>query len=329
MSQWAVSIIVPVKDEQDTLVELTDRIFAVAEGCDKISAVDIVFVDDGSRDRSWQIMEELANRHVGRVRAVRMRRNFGKSIALEAGWKQATGDIIFTMDADLQDDPKEIPRFLAKLDEGYDLVSGWKRTRHDPLSKTMPSKLFNKATAKMTGVPLHDFNCGFKAYRREVVERLRIYGDLHRYIPVFANDAGFRVGEIEVEHHPRMHGVSKYGFERYARGLLDLITILATTRYLQRPGHLFGGLGVLFGLIGVAILGYLTTIWFFGSAIGHRPLFFLGFLFMIFSIQMISLGVLAELLIRLFNPRNVDDLVVADVYAPSATTQPTSLRRTV
>ena len=329
MSQWAISIIVPVMDEQDTLGELTERIFKVAEDCASVASAEIVFVDDGSRDRSWQIMEDLANKHVGRVRAVRMRRNFGKSIALEAGWKQATGDIIFTMDADLQDDPKEIPRFLQKIDEGFDLVSGWKRTRHDPLSKTLPSRLFNKATAKMTGVPLHDFNCGFKAYRREVVERLRIYGDLHRYIPVFANDAGFRVGEIEVEHHPRMHGVSKYGFERYARGLLDLITILATTRYLQRPGHLFGGLGVLFGLVGAAILGYLATIWLFGAAIGHRPLFFLGFLFMIFSIQMISLGVLAELLVRLLNPRNVDDLVVADVYAPSAPSQSEPLRQTV
>lgn len=225
-----LSIVVPVKDEQDTLARLAEGIFEAARES-RAKSIEIIFVDDGSRDNSWNVMRELAERYPGQVRALRLRRNFGKSVALEAGFRISTGDVIFTMDADLQDDPKEIPRFLAAIDGGLDLVSGWKRKRNDPLSKTLPSRLFNRTTAWMTGVPLHDFNCGFKAYRREVIEQLRIYGELHRYIPVFANDAGFRIGEIEVEHHPRRHGVTKYGIERYVRGFLDLITILATTRY--------------------------------------------------------------------------------------------------
>lgn len=305
-----ISVVVPVKDEQDTLATLVEQVFAAAHD---VESTEIILVDDGSRDNSWNVMQALTAQHVGKVRAIKLRRNFGKSIALEAGFKVAGGDVIFTMDADLQDDPKEIPNFLEALKGGFDLVSGWKRTRHDPLSKTIPSRFFNRATAWMSGVPLHDFNCGFKAYRREVIERLRIYGELHRYIPVFAHDAGFRVGEIEVQHHPRRHGVTKYGLERYVRGFLDLITILATTRYLQRPGHLFGGLGVAFGVLGSLILGYLSIQWVFGHPISSRPLFFLGFLLMIFSVQMISLGVVAELLIRLSNPRNVDDLVVEDI----------------
>ncbi|WP_210270024.1 glycosyltransferase family 2 protein [Aureimonas mangrovi] len=316
IAKRAISVVVPVKDEEETLRTLAERIFDGA--ADHVSSVEIIFVDDGSTDRSWGVMSELAQTHPGRVRALKLRRNFGKSVALEAGFKVATGEVIFTMDADLQDDPKEIQRFLEKLDEGYDLVSGWKRKRNDPPSKTVPSKLFNRTTAWMSGVPLNDFNCGFKAYRREVIEQLRLYGELHRYIPVFANDAGFRVGEIEVEHHPRRHGKTKYGLERYARGFLDLITIVATTRYLHRPGHMFGGLGVILGLIGTAILGYLSILWLAGQPIGHRPLFFLGFLLMIFSVQMISLGVIAELLIRLSKARNVGDLIVGNVTAEAA-----------
>ncbi len=306
-----ISVVVPVKDEQDTLARLAEGIFEAARESG-VKSAEIVFVDDGSRDASWTVMQELAGRYPGQVRALRLRRNFGKSVALEAGFRVTTGDVIFTMDADLQDDPKEIPRFLAALDGGLDLVSGWKRKRNDPLSKTLPSRLFNRTTAWMTGVPLHDFNCGFKAYRREVIEQLRIYGELHRYIPVFANDAGFRIGEIEVEHHPRRHGVTKYGIERYVRGFLDLITILATTRYLHRPGHMFGGLGVVLGALGAVIMAYLGALWLFGYPIGNRPLFFVGFLMLIFSVQMISLGIIAELLIRLSEPRQVTDLVVED-----------------
>lgn len=318
-----LSVVVPVKDEQDTLARLAEGIFEAARES-RAKSIEIIFVDDGSRDNSWNVMCELAERYPGQVRALRLRRNFGKSVALEAGFRISTGDVIFTMDADLQDDPKEIPRFLAAIDGGLDLVSGWKRKRNDPLSKTLPSRLFNRTTAWMTGVPLHDFNCGFKAYRREVIEQLRIYGELHRYIPVFANDAGFRIGEIEVEHHPRRHGVTKYGIERYVRGFLDLITILATTRYLHRPGHMFGGLGVVLGALGTIIMVYLGALWVFGQPIGNRPLFFVGFLMLIFSVQMISLGIIAELLIRLSEPRQVADLVVEDTEpaaAPRSTVQ--------
>jgi glycosyltransferase involved in cell wall biosynthesis len=322
-----VSIVVPVKDEEDTLTLLVDGIGAAFATLDE--SVEIVFVDDGSRDRSWPVMRELTDKHPGMVRALKLRRNFGKAIALEAGFRVAAGDIIVTMDADLQDDPKEIVRFLEKLDDGYDLVSGWKEKRHDPLSKTLPSRLFNAVTAWISGVKLRDFNCGFKAYRREVIDQLRIYGELHRYIPVLAHDAGFRIGEIPVEHHPRRHGVSKYGFERYVRGFLDLLTILATTRYLQRPGHLFGGLGVAFGAAGVAILGYLSVLWVLGMGpIGNRPLFFLGFLLIVVSVQMISLGVVAELLIRVSNPRSISGLIVSDVFIrPAGGVEHTELSR--
>lgn len=312
-----ISVVIPVKDEQDTLARLAEKILEAARDDRVEGNAEIIFVDDGSRDNSWRVMCDLAERYPGQVRALRLRRNFGKSVALEAGFKIANGDVIFTMDADLQDDPKEIPRFLEKLESGFDLVSGWKRKRNDPLSKTLPSRLFNRTTAWITGVPLHDFNCGFKSYRREVIEQLTLYGELHRYIPALANDAGFRIGEIEVEHHPRRHGVTKYGIERYVRGFLDLITILATTRYLQRPGHLFGGLGVGFGLLGCVIMAYLGIEWLLGYTIGNRPLFFISILFMIFSVQMISLGIIAELLIRLSSPRNVSELIVEDIGRPA------------
>lgn len=305
-----LSFVVPVKNEQDTLGTLVDGIVAACAERSDVASTEIVFIDDGSTDASWTRMEEQCRLHPGVVRAFRMRRNFGKAVGLEVGFRAAQGDIIFTMDADLQDDPKEIGRFLDKMDEGYDLVSGWKQKRNDPLSKTLPSKLFNAVTRGLTGVQLQDFNCGFKAYRRAVIERVRLYGELHRYIPVLAQDLGFRIGEIAVEHHPRTHGVSKYGLERYVRGLLDLLTVHATTRYLQRPGHLFGGLGLVFGAVGFVILAYLSVLWFEGVPIAGRPLFFLGLLLMITAVQMVSIGIIGELLIRVSNPRNVFDLVV-------------------
>lgn len=316
-TELRISVVVPVKDEEETLGTLVARINEAVAELPAIVGHEIILIDDGSEDGSWQEMRRLVAEHSGIVRALRLRRNFGKSIGLEAGFRVATGDVIFTMDADLQDDPKEIGRFLDKLDAGYDLVSGWKAKRNDPLSKTLPSKFFNRITSLMTGVKLHDFNCGFKAYRREVIDQLRIYGELHRYIPVLAQDAGFRIGEIEVEHHARRHGISKYGIERYVRGFLDLITVLATTRYLQRPGHLFGGLGVLAGALGVVVLGYLSIAWLFGQPIGNRPLFTFGVLLMIMSVQMISLGVIAELLIRISDPRKVETVVADEVLHPA------------
>src|SRR5690242_19144370 len=283
-----ISVVVPVKDEQESLAPLVDAIrnIFVAQGMS--DRVELILIDDGSRDDTWNLMQALVEQPFGYVRALRLRRNFGKAIALEAGFRVAKGDIIITMDADLQDDPKEIPRFLEALDNGFDLVSGWKRHRQDPPSKTVPSWLFNRVTAWVTGVRLHDFNCGYKAYRREVIDRLRLYGEMHRYIPVLAHDAGFRIGEIEVEHHPRQYGVTKYGIERYVRGLLDLIAVMATTRYLQSPGHFFGGFGILLGFVGMIVLTYLSTLWVLDlGPIGSRPLFFLGLLLVILSIQLV------------------------------------------
>lgn len=310
-----LSFVIPVKDEEATLRDLANGIFDVVAKMPVHYDVEIIFIDDGSNDRSWEIMTELVNEFQGKVLALRLRRNFGKAIALEAGFRKAKGDIVFTMDADLQDDPAEIPAFLDKLKSGFDMVSGWKRNRQDPSSKTLPSRLFNKVTAFVTGIFLHDFNCGYKAYRREVISSVRLYGELHRYIPVLANDAGFRVGEIEVRHHPRRYGTSKYGWERYARGLLDLFTVLATTRWLQKPGHLFGGIGLFSGLLGFSVLIYLSVLWFLGlGPIGTRPLFFLGLLLIILSIQMISFGLLAEFIVFTSNTRKIDKVIAEEYF---------------
>lgn len=308
-----ISFVIPVKDEEDSLNELADKIIESVRGSCNGYEPELIFIDDGSNDHSWEVIQSLSKRYLGIVQAIRLRRNFGKAIALETGFRQANGEVIFTMDADLQDDPKEIPIFLNKLNEGYDLVSGWKRRRYDPLSKTAPSKLFNWVTSRLTGVKLHDFNCGFKCYKREVIEKLKLYGELHRYVPVLADDLGFHVAEIEVQHHRRKHGVSKYGWERYARGLVDLITVLATTRWLNKPGHLFGGLGIILGLLGGGILIYLTMLWLVGlGPIGDRPLLILGVMLSIFSLQMISLGVIAEFFIKVNHPRD-NSLLISEI----------------
>lgn len=291
-----VSILVPVLNEEGTIKELHERVSTVMDNM-KLSSWEVIFIDDGSNDSSWSILEQLTD-SVDNVIAIRFRRNFGKAAALSAGFSVAKGDVIITMDADLQDDPKEIPRFLEMIQDGYDLVSGWKRRRLDPLSKTLPSRLFNKVTAKLTGIDIHDFNCGFKAYRAEVVKNIKLYGELHRYIPVLAKDRGFRIGEIAVEHHPRKSGKSKYGWERYARGFLDLLTVLAITRYFQKPGHLFGGFGMLSGIIGTVILFYLGFLWALGVPIDARPLFFIGIMLVILAVQLVSLGMLGELIVR-------------------------------
>lgn len=323
-----LSVVVPAKDEEANLGPLVDQLLAVFDGLDG-GDHDIILVDDGSTDGTWDAMAALVATHAPRVKAVRLRRNFGKAVALDCGFRHARGSLIITMDADLQDDPAEIPRFLAAIDEGYDVVSGWKEDRQDPLSKTLPSRLFNWVTARITGIPLHDFNCGFKAYRREVLDRLQIYGELHRYIPVLAYDAGYSITEVPVHHRPRTQGRSKYGLERYARGVLDLITVLATTRYLHKPGHLFGGLGLLAGIAGTAILGYLSVLWVLGlGPIGNRPLFFLGVLLEILCIQLLSLGVLAELVTRHSNRLStvdlVDEALLTGPDAPDSAAEPPS-----
>jgi glycosyltransferase involved in cell wall biosynthesis len=291
----SISIIVPAMDEQDSLPELVSRI---KESClqAELNLLEVILIDDGSHDRSWQVMEELSATHL-EVKAVKLRRNFGKSTALEQGIQFATGTILITMDADLQDDPKEIPRFIERIRAGDDLVSGWKQIRNDPLEKTLPSKLFNKTTAVLTGVNLHDFNCGYKAYRREIFDSVHLYGELHRYVPVLANSLGFKIGELVVEHHPRKHGTSKYGFGRYLKGFLDLLTVLTITRFAHRPGHLFGGVGAIVLIVGGLILGYLTGLkLFFGASIGDRPLLMLGVLTVIVGVQFLLFGMLAELI---------------------------------
>jgi len=289
-----VSIVIPILNEQDSLRELHRKLTNVLENLNH--TYEIVFVDDGSSDGSTQLCRELAEIDT-HVVLVELRRNFGKATALQAGFQVAEGEVIITMDGDLQDDPEEIPRFLEALEDGFDLVSGWKRSRQDPLSKTLPSRLFNFVTSRLTKIALRDFNCGFKGYRREVVERLDLYGELHRYIPVLAHAKGFRVGEIPVCHHPRSHGKSKYRFERFLRGAFDLLTILFLSSFQRRPLHLFGLIGLVFVLAGFGIDSYLAALWFVGKGpIGNRPLLILGTLLITLGIQVLIFGLLAEMI---------------------------------
>jgi dolichol-phosphate mannosyltransferase len=287
-----ISVVVPVHDEERSVALLQDELAAALEPLDE--PWETVFVDDGSTDGTFAALTRLHAAHDG-VRVVRLRRNFGKSAALQAGFEQARGDVIVTIDGDLQDDPAEIPRLLAKLDEGFDLVSGWKAKRRDPLTRRLPSRLFNAVTGRVSGLRLHDFNCGLKAYRVEVVRDQRLYGELHRFIPVLAHYRGYRVAELPVNHRPREHGRSRYGVERYVRGFLDLLTVTFMGRYRHRPLHLFGGLGLLLGAVGTAVLVYLTVLKATGEAIGHRPLLTLGVLLVVVGVQLVSLGLVSEL----------------------------------
>jgi glycosyltransferase involved in cell wall biosynthesis len=289
-----LSIVVPLFNEEDSLLELKERIVAEFERGSHRG--EILFVDDGSRDGSFARIEKMAAEDP-RVRAIRFRRNFGKAAALSAGFAAASGRVVVTMDADLQDDPAEIPRLLAKLDEGFDVVSGWKRMRHDPWTKTVPSRLFNRVTAVFTGIPIHDFNCGLKAYRREAVEEIEVYGELHRYIPALAAWKGFRIGEIEVTHHPRKHGRSKYGPRRFLAGFLDLLTVMLLTKYTPKPLHLFGLVGTILGLIGFLVSAYMVTLKIrYGNIQGRVPLLSLGVLLVIMGMQFLSTGLLAEMI---------------------------------
>lgn len=290
-----LSIVIPLCDEMATLEPLFEKIESALEE-HGLADFEVIFVDDGSTDDSWAVLRRLKDKYPDRIRALRFRRNHGKAAALSAGFQEARGQAIVTMDADLQDEPEEIPCFLEKLDEGYDCVSGWKQLRKDPLGKTLPSRVFNTATRITSGVDLHDFNCGFKAYKAEAVRRLDLYGELHRYIPVLLAAEGFTTTEIPVRHHRRTHGASKYGWKRLFKGGLDLMTVVVLTRYLKRPGHFFGGLGLLSGLLGFFTLNWLTIDkLIFGNPIGQRPLLILGSLLIILSVQLISTGLLGEL----------------------------------
>jgi len=293
MTSPAISIVVPLFNEEESLDELHTRLVETLEKTGK--SFEIWFVNDGSRDKSAAVLDALAEKDP-RVGVIHFRNNFGKAAALDAGFKVARGDVVFTMDADLQDDPAEIPNFLAKLDEGFDLVSGWKKKRHDPLGKTLPSKLFNAVVSRASGLRLNDFNCGFKCYRRACIEGLDLYGELHRYIPVLVHFRGFVVGEMAVLHHARKHGVSKYGVERMIKGFFDLLTVMLITRYRARPLHLFGFAGLLLSTLGFACLAYLTVLWFLGQGIGQRPLLLLGLLLVMVGVQLVSTGLLGEMM---------------------------------
>lgn len=287
-----ISVVVPVRDEERTIAALHDELAAALEG--RGDPWEVVFVDDGSRDGTHAALVRLHDA-ADNVKVVRLRRNAGKAAALDAGFREADGDVVVTIDGDLQDDPAEIPRLLAKLDEGFDLVTGWKTHRSDPVTRRVLSRIFNTVTGWVSGVRLHDMNCGLKAFRAEVARELDLYGELHRFIPVLAHELGFRVTEIAVNHRPREHGRSRYGMERYVRGFLDLLTVSFMARYRHRPLHLFGGLGLLLSAVGVVILAYLTVVKLSGAAIGHRPLLLLGVLLVVVGIQFLSLGLLSEL----------------------------------
>jgi len=288
-----ISVVIPVRNEERSIALLYDELRATLDGLGL--SWEAVFVDDGSTDGSFAALTRLHAEQTN-VRVVRLRRNFGKAAALSAGFAQVHGDVVVTIDGDLQDDPNEIPKLLAKLDEGFDLVSGWKSRRRDPWRRRFASKVFNRMSGWLTGVHLHDVNCGLKAYRVEVVHGLRIYGELHRFIPVLAHHRGFRIAELPVNHRPREHGRSRYGLERYLRGFLDLLSVSFMGRYRHRPLHLFGGLGLLLGAIGFAILIYLTAVKIAGHAIGGRPLLTLGVLLVVVGLQFFSLGLISELI---------------------------------
>jgi dolichol-phosphate mannosyltransferase len=288
-----LSVVVPVYNEERSVELLYDEVASALDPLER--AWEVVFVDDGSTDGSFGALTRLHAR-TPNVRVVRLRRNFGKAAALAAGFAQAGGDVIVTIDADGQDDPAEIPRLLAKLDEGFDLVSGWKTRRRDPWRRRFLSRVFNAVTGWISGVRLHDMNCGLKAYRADVVRGLALYGELHRFLPVLAYERGYRIAELPVNHRPREHGHSRYGLERYLRGFFDLITVTFMGRYRHRPLHLFGGLGLALGGIGFLVCVYLTVLWLSGSAIGHRPLLTLGVLLVVVGMQFLSLGLIGEMI---------------------------------
>lgn len=290
-----LTLVIPVFEEAESVGELYRRIESALEPL--AMSVQIIFVDDGSRDETLSALERIFDEDY-RVQVLSLRRNFGKTAALLAGFQRATGKVVITMDGDLQDDPKEIPRFLEALNDDTDLVSGWKRRRHDPVTKTAPSKLFNLVVRRSTGIPLHDFNCGFKAYRREVLEELKLYGELHRFIPVMAFWKGFRISELEVEHHPRQFGRSKFGTGRLFKGLLDFLKVMFLTRYMQRPLQLFGILGLSVWLLGMIGFLYILALKVDGQHVfqNHGPLLFLSGIAIISGLQLFMLGLVGEML---------------------------------
>jgi glycosyltransferase involved in cell wall biosynthesis len=293
-----ISIVIPLLNEEESLRPLFNEIKKSLRGIS--SDYEIIFVDDGSTDKSLAVIKDLA-RFDNKIRYFSFRKNYGKSAALQTAFRNVTGDAVITMDADLQDDPAEFPNLLKKLDEGFDMVSGWKKKRFDPHIKKYSSRFFNFITRFFSKVKIHDFNCGLKAYRKITVQNINVYGELHRYIPVLANWKGFSVAEIVVRHHPRRYGKTKFGISRFFKGFLDLITVIFTTRYIKRPMHLFGFFGFLAALAGIIINFVLTYEWFFvkpHAAIANRPVFFLGILLIIVGVQFFAIGLLGEIMVH-------------------------------
>jgi len=306
-----ISIVVPLFNEQDSLTELVQRIQQSVEA-DNLGDYEVLLIDDGSNDASWSIIEKLSQEYPT-VHGIRFRRNFGKAAALAAGFSVAKGHTVITMDADLQDDPKELVNLISKLNSGCEVVSGWKKTRYDPWHKRWPSLVFNGILRKFSGLPLHDFNCGLKAYRREVLDEITLYGEMHRFIPVLAAARGFRVKEISVQHHPRLHGVSKYGVSRILKGFLDLFTVVFLTRFRYRPQHLLGGIGLAACTIASVLLFGLMSTWVVSRLplgmvafdLHKTPVFYLTMFLFLLGSQMIGVGLLAELVVANSGSRTI------------------------
>ena len=301
-----ISLIIPLFNEEESLPELADWIGRVCT--ESNLSFEIIFVDDGSSDKSWEVIEGLIESNKN-IKGIKFRRNYGKSAALNKGFEAASGDVVITMDADLQDSPDEIPELYKMIKEGgFDLISGWKRKRHDPFGKTFPSKFFNWTTRKISKIKLHDFNCGLKAYKNDVVKNIEVYGEMHRYIPVIAKWAGYnKIGEKVVQHFPRKYGRTKFGMERLVKGYLDLLSITFISRFGKRPMHLFGTLGTFLFIIGLAIGIYLTIAKIFYEVyrMTERPLFYFGLLAMIIGSQLFVTGFIAEMISRSSSDRNV------------------------
>jgi glycosyltransferase involved in cell wall biosynthesis len=293
MDTPALSFVIPLKNEQATLAELLARIETATTALDR--SCEVIFVDDGSDDDSWPVIRSLVAAHEGVVRALRFRRNLGKAAALAAGFRAARGEVIFTLDADLQDDPQEIGRFLAKLDEGYDIVSGWKKVRHDPWHKVLPSRVFNAMLSTMSSTPLHDHNCGFKCYRSKVVKEIALYGEMHRMIPALGTIRGFASAEIPVTHHARRFGQSKYGVKRFLRGFMDMLTVSFLHNFRERPLHLMGGMALSFAAAGAVLI--VTGLAAFHGSLAATPFVIVGGCFLASAVPLVGLGFLAELVV--------------------------------